>query len=137
MTFRCLLLAALIPGLSSVLAQTAAPPASKSSIEARFEKALKFFPDADADKDGKLSMEEALKYVESHPELKDLMGALSKAKAKGPGISKPGALSTPASAGLPPGPRATGTPAPSATKRATPLPWKVSARCSRCMSRPG
>lgn len=98
-----LLSALLLPGSSIVLAEST-PPA-KTAIELRFEKALKLFPDADADKDGKLTMDEALKYVEAHPELKDLLGGMSKAKAKGPGTSKPGALSTPESKGLPPGPR--------------------------------
>jgi hypothetical protein len=93
-----------LPALNVFVAQTSAPPAP-SGIESRLERALKYFPGADTDKDGKLSMEEALKYVEAHPELKDLIGGLAKGKAKGPGISKPGALSTPESAGLPAGPR--------------------------------
>jgi hypothetical protein len=99
--------ALLLPGLSCLRAEGTAPSAApaKTALELRFEKALKLFPDADADKDGKLSMEEALKYIEAHPELKDLMGGLSKGTAKGPSTSKPGALSTPESKGLTPGPR--------------------------------
>jgi hypothetical protein len=68
---------------------------------------LKLYPEADADKDGKLTMEEALTYVGAHPELKEALAALLKAKDKdkGPSITKPDTASTPASAGLPAGPR--------------------------------
>ncbi|HCN78486.1 MAG TPA: hypothetical protein DIT13_14990 [Verrucomicrobiales bacterium] len=61
-------LAALVPGAFQLIAQVAA---KKSGIEARLEQALRMFPDADTDKDGALSINEALAYVEKHPEARD------------------------------------------------------------------
>jgi hypothetical protein len=66
---------------------------------------LKLFPDADANKDGELAMQEALAYLDAHPELKDSLPQRTGAKRKGPRVTEPGARSTPASAGLPEGPR--------------------------------
>lgn len=76
-------------------------PAQNAGLENRLARALKLFPDADTDKDGKLSMEEALKYVEAHPELKELLGK----KAGGPRIPSPASPATPSSSTLPAGPR--------------------------------
>jgi hypothetical protein len=99
--------ALLLPGISSaLLAQTATKPApARTAMEARFEKALKQFPDADLNKDGMLTMEEAFQYMAAHPEVRQTLAGGSKTKAKGPSTSKPGALSTSESKGLPPGPR--------------------------------
>lgn len=66
---------------------------------------LKLFPDADTNKDGELSMQEALAYLDAHPEIKDLLPQRKGARANGPRVTEPGAKSTPASAGLPAGPR--------------------------------
>ncbi len=66
---------------------------------------LKLFPDADTNKDGQLSMQEALAYLDTHPEIKDHLPQRKGAKANGPRVTEPGAKSTPASAGLPAGPR--------------------------------
>lgn len=65
------LLGALLAGAPSLTAQTSTPPATAD----RLARALKLFPDADTDKDGQLSMPEALAYIETHPELKALLGA--------------------------------------------------------------
>ena len=106
-----LFLAALLAGAPSLRAQTAAAPAPKPTMEARLARALKLFPDADADKDGKLSMPEAISYVEAHPELKAMLGVkpdgtlAGSAVLGGANAAKPGELSTPAASGLPPGPR--------------------------------
>lgn len=66
---------------------------------------LKLFPDADTNKDGELSMQEALAYLDAHPALKDSLPQRTGGKGKGPRVTEPGARSTPASAGLPAGPR--------------------------------
>lgn len=70
---------------------------------------LKLFPDADTNKDGELSMPEALAYANAHPELREFLAKKQKevkeGKAPGPRTTKPGLRSTPESAGLPPGPR--------------------------------
>lgn len=79
--------------------------AQNSGLENRLSRALKLYPDADADKDGKLSMEEAMKYVEAHPELKALLAAKMGGKNDGDRVSSAGSSrTTPASKGLPPGP---------------------------------
>ncbi|WP_146850454.1 hypothetical protein [Brevifollis gellanilyticus] len=68
----------------------------KTGIEARLAQALKMFPDADTDKDGKLSINEALSYVEKHPEAKDKFIAKnggSKSSSK-PASFAPGAEGT-------------------------------------------
>lgn len=68
----------------------------KTGIEARLAQALKMFPDADTDKDGKLSINEALSYVEKHPEAKDKFIAKnggSKSSSK-PASFPPGAEGT-------------------------------------------
>lgn len=66
---------------------------------------LKLFPDADTDRDGKLSMQEAVAYANAHPELKNLIDLRKGGKATGPRITQPGERSTPDVAGLPAGPR--------------------------------
>ncbi|MCB1212028.1 MAG: hypothetical protein KDK97_22085, partial [Verrucomicrobiales bacterium] len=75
--------------------------AQKADPAKWLDRALKLFPDSDADKDGKLSLAEALKYVEAHPELEELLAK------KGGGARVPNAAPpiTPATPGLPPGPR--------------------------------
>jgi hypothetical protein len=91
--FLYLSLAALSAGAISLLAQVAN---KKSGIEARLVQALKMFPDADADKDGALSVNEALAYVEKHPEARDKFMAKtggSKSSSK-PASFAPGAEGT-------------------------------------------
>jgi len=51
----------------SLIAQVTA---KRTGIEARLAQALKLFPDADTDKDGALTINEALAYVEKHPEVR-------------------------------------------------------------------
>lgn len=58
-------------------AQVTAPTAKKSGMESRLEQALKLYPDADTDKDGTLSINEALVYLETHPDLRDKLRAKS------------------------------------------------------------
>ena len=76
-----------------------------SGIENRLNRALKRFPDADADKDGKLSIAEARQYLAKHPELKTTLGA----KLDEGSDTKPDSLSSPSgttgSADMPIGPR--------------------------------
>jgi hypothetical protein len=80
-------------------------PAQNAGLENRLNRALKLYPDADADKDGKLSMEEALKYVESHPELKAQLAEKMGGKNDADRVSgAASSMTTPASKGLPPGP---------------------------------
>jgi len=89
----CLSLAALSFGAYTLFAQVAN---KKSGIEARLAQALKMFPDADADKDGALSVNEALAYVEKHPEARDKFMAKaggSKSSSK-PASFAPGAEGT-------------------------------------------
>ncbi|WP_395740537.1 hypothetical protein [Prosthecobacter sp.] len=100
-SIRILTVITLCLGATWLFAQTAAT--KKGGIEAKLAMALKLYPDADADKNGTLSVDEALKYVEAHPELKALLA--SKTKTNGPNTSKPGEFTTPSSTGLPPGPR--------------------------------
>ena len=100
---RTLFVIVCLLGATWLIAQTAGTTGKKGGLEARLAMALKLYPDADADKDGVLSVDEALKYVEAHPELKKLLA--SKTKSNGPNTSTPGEYTTPASAGLPPGPR--------------------------------
>jgi hypothetical protein len=72
-------------------AQVSAPAAQNSGIESRLAQALKLFPAADRDKDGTLSVNEALSYLEAHPEMKELLlkaqggGSSSKPAAYAPG----------------------------------------------------
>jgi hypothetical protein len=103
---RTLLAALLLAPLAALLAEDkpAPAPAAKRSggVPAGL---LKLFPDADTNKDGKLSMQEALGYLDAHPELKDFLPQRKGAKGKGLRVTEPGAKSTPASAGLPAGPR--------------------------------
>ena len=104
MNYRLLSFAAL--GL--FLCSASPAQAQNAAMEGRLEKALKLFPEADADKDGKLSMQEAMLYVQSHPELQSALAAKMGGKGKSDGervSSAPSLLSTPASKGLPPGPR--------------------------------
>ena len=62
-------LLSLFIGAISLLAQQASR--KKSGIEARLAQALKMFPDADTNQDGALTINEALAYVEKHPEARD------------------------------------------------------------------
>jgi hypothetical protein len=102
-TARTLIVVTLAMGATWLIAQVATPSGKKSGIEAKLAMALKLYPDSDTDKNGTLSVDEALRYLEGHPELKVLLA--SKSKSGGPNTSKPGEFTTPASAGLPPGPR--------------------------------
>jgi|GEM_PF-4167184 len=102
-SIRILLVIAFIAGATWLAGQVATTAAKKSGLEERLAQALKLYPDADVDKDGTLSVDEALKYLEAHPELKALLAA--KSKKGGANTSKPGEFTTPASMGLPPGPR--------------------------------
>jgi len=52
-------------GAVSLIAQVAT--AKKSGVESRLAQALQLFPDADTNKDGTLSIDEALLYVDLHP----------------------------------------------------------------------
>jgi hypothetical protein len=91
--FLILSLAVLSLGAISLIAQVAN---KKSGIDARLAQALKMFPDADADKDGALSVNEALAYVEKHPEARDKFMAKaggSKSSSK-PASFAPGAEGT-------------------------------------------
>lgn len=97
---RLLLVIAFIAGATWLAAQAVT---KKGGIEARLAQALKLYPDADADKNGTLSVNEALKYLEAHPELKALLA--TKSKQGGAKTSEPGEFTTPSSLGLPPGPR--------------------------------
>ena len=99
-TIRILLVIAFIAGATWLAAQVAT---KQNGLETKLAMALKLYPDADADKNGTLSVDEALRYLEAHPELKALLA--SKSKKSGPNTSKPGEFTTPASSGLPPGPR--------------------------------
>jgi hypothetical protein len=82
--------------LTALLVTARSLPAQEAKMERFLTRALKLYPDADTDKDGKLSLPEVLSYVESHPELKSLLGELMVSK------SKP---ATSASSTLPAGPR--------------------------------
>ncbi len=99
-TTRILLVITFIAGATWLAGQVAT---KKGGLEARLAQALKLYPDADTDKNGTLSVDEALKYLEAHPELKVLLA--SKSKPGGVSTSKPGEFTTPTSMGLPPGPR--------------------------------
>lgn len=78
--------------------------AQKSKLDVQLERALKLYPDSDADKDGKLSVEEALKYLAAHPELRALLVKTENEDSAKRVWSKPGAA-TSASHNLPAGPR--------------------------------
>jgi hypothetical protein len=56
--------------------------ADGSPITNRLQQAMKLYPEADLDKDGQLTMEEALKFLESHPELKAMLAGRGKGKGK-------------------------------------------------------
>lgn len=93
--------------LAVAIARPPCLPAESSPLENRLDRALKLFPDADTDKDGKLSMEEALKYLESHPELKELLAGKAKGGSDAQRVSSSGPKAQPATdtAGLHAGPR--------------------------------
>lgn len=97
---RPLLVITFTLGATWLVAQAAT---KKGGLEARLAQALKLYPDADVDKNGTLSVDEALKYLEAHPELKALLA--TKSKQGGAKTSEPGEFTTPTSSGLPPGPR--------------------------------
>ncbi len=89
-TIRFLLLLCLVLGATFLIAQVAAPATNRSGMEARLSQALKLFPDADADKDGKLTLTEAFAYLDAHPELKPMVsGFISAATADKKVSSKP------------------------------------------------
>ena len=81
--------------------------AQSARMQSRLAQMLKVFPDADADKDGKLSMDEALKYLETHPQLKALFESQEEGVEAAKKVSSwaPAALSAPDASGLPVGPR--------------------------------
>lgn len=97
---RPLLVITFTLGATWLVAQVAT---KKGGLEARLAQALKLYPDADVDKNGTLSVDEALKYLEAHPELKAVLA--TKSKQGGAKTSEPGEFTTPTSSGLPPGPR--------------------------------
>ncbi len=81
-------------GVTSLPAEVTAP-ATKSAMESRLSQALKMFPDADADKNGTLSVDEAMKYLDQHPELKDkLRGKNERKVSSKPASFAPGAEGT-------------------------------------------
>jgi hypothetical protein len=67
----------------------------QAAIEKRLAQALKLYPDADTDKDGVLSINEALAYLEKHPEVREKLqaaaggGSRSKPPAFAPGAEGP------------------------------------------------
>jgi hypothetical protein len=95
-----LVLAALIGGVHPL-------PAETPAMEKRLARGLKLYPEADADKDGKLSLEEALAFLEKHPELKLLLGEKlgDPGSPSSPTPAAPAPVATPASSSLPAGPR--------------------------------
>jgi hypothetical protein len=99
---------AVLAGVRFLFAQDG-PAARGGKVADRAVALRKLFPEADTDKDGKLSMPEAFAYVETHPELKALFAALQGSRANvfaaPPRTTPPGRRSTPASKNLSPGPR--------------------------------
>lgn len=83
-------------GALSLRAQVSVPDAKKAEIERRLAEALKLFPDADTDKDGTLSVNEALTYLEAHPEAKEeyLKNQGSDGSSSRPASFGPGAVGT-------------------------------------------
>jgi hypothetical protein len=101
-----ILTALLVATLSTLHAgDKAAPETPAKRTGGAPARLLRLLPDADANQDGQLSMQEALAYLDVHPEIKDHLPQRKGAKGKGPRVTEPGAKSTPASAGLPAGPR--------------------------------
>lgn len=95
-SYRILLICTLIFGAACLIAQVVIPAGKQNVIEGRLAQALKMFPDADEDKDGKLSVDEALRYVAAHPEAKAKFMAKSgvaKSSSK-PATFQPGAEGT-------------------------------------------
>jgi len=86
--------------LTAILIGAAQATAVGPAMERRLSRALGLFPEADADKDGKLSMAEAVAYLEAHPELSALLGGIPGGKA-----SREPTSVAPTSPDLPPGPR--------------------------------
>ena len=88
-----LILILLALGAVSLIAQVAT--AKKPGIESRLAQALKLFPEADTNKDGQLSIDEALLYAEQHPELKEKFRGKSGSKVSSkPASFAPGAEGT-------------------------------------------
>ena len=89
-TLRLLLPACFLSALP-LSAQVTAPARQNAGIESRLAQAMILFPDADADKDGALTVNEALSYADTHPEVKALLqkvnsgNSRSKAAAFAPG----------------------------------------------------
>ena len=80
-------------GVVSLIAQVVTT--KKLGVENRLAQALQLFPDADANKDGTLSIEEALLYVDLHPEVKDkLRGKQGSQVSSKPATFAPGAEGT-------------------------------------------
>lgn len=98
---------AVLAGVRFLFAQDA-PAARGGKVADRAAALLRQFPEADTDKDGKLSMPEVFAYVEKHPELRELLAAKQGRKAgesAPPRTTPPGRRSTPESRKLPAGPR--------------------------------
>jgi ribosomal protein S16 len=90
----------LILGAGLLLAQSLKPEAKKGGgIEGRLALALKMFPDADADKDGKLTLNEAFAYLEAHPDLKQKVAAGLSQAGDGSKVSSKPAEFTPGQQG--------------------------------------
>ncbi len=87
--------------LAALLAGAPALSAQDTATDERLARALERYPDADADKDGKLSMAEALAYLEAHPDLKAKFGG----KPRGSGAPSSVGPSSTAASNLPAGPR--------------------------------
>jgi hypothetical protein len=76
-------------------AQVSTPETRPTGIESRLTQALKLFPDADADQDGKLTVNEALSYLEAHPEVKEkLLKSTGSGSRSQPAAFAPGAVGT-------------------------------------------
>ena len=95
MKFNLLRLTLLLLALGAVSLIAQVATAKKSGVESRLAQALKLFPEADTNKDGTLSIDEALLYVELHPEVKDkLRGKQGSKVSSKPATFAPGAEGT-------------------------------------------
>ncbi len=101
-----ILTALLVASLATLHADdTPAPEPAASQGGGVSARLLTLVPEADTNRDGQLSMQEVLVYLDAHPELKGLLPQRTGVRGKGPRVTEPGTMSTPASAGLPAGPR--------------------------------
>lgn len=100
---------AVLAGIWVFQAQNARAQAARGGrIADRAAALLKQYPEADTDKDGRLSMPEVFAYVEKHPELRTLLAERQGRKggeSAPPRTTPPGRRSTPASKNLSAGPR--------------------------------